>query len=130
MFDYINQKDPNRITVLADHQIQNCRLYREHIWAPARAMHEDIRSIAGWRRALVEIEDYDGRLYFPNGRPFNHPEIYELFPDVGNRWMGLFLEDDGTGLAPKRYASPKTFDRARVIGAYCAIHAMIPELTH
>ncbi|KUJ77226.1 hypothetical protein [Ruegeria profundi] len=130
MFDFINQKDPNRITVLADHQIQNRRIYREHIWAPARAMHEDVGSYAGWRRVLVEIEDYDGRLYFPDGRPFKHLEIYELFKDVGNRWMGLFLEDDGTGLAPKRYASTKTFDRVRIIGAYCAIHAMRRELAH
>lgn len=122
MIATIEQKDPTKITVLADHHITNRRIYREHIWAAARAMHVDVGSIAGWRRVLVEIEDYDGKLYFPDNRPFRHPEIFDLFPDVGNRWMGMFLEDDGTGTAPRRYATTKTYDRVRIIELYCRLY--------
>lgn len=111
-----------KIAVLADHQIANRRLYREHIWKPARAMHEEVGSYAAWRRVLVEIEDYDGRLYFPNQRPFRHNEIYEMFSDVSNRWMGLFLETSPCGTLPKRYASPLTYDRVRVIELYCRLY--------
>jgi len=71
--------DFNKITVLSDHHIANRRIYREQIWLPARAMHVEIGSYAAWRRVLVEIEDYDGRLYFQDERPFRHPEIFDMF---------------------------------------------------
>lgn len=121
MLTAISTKD-EKITVLADHHIANRKLYREHIWKPARAMHEEVGSFAAWRRVLVEIEDYDGRLFFPDQRPFRHEEICEMFPDVGNRWMGLFLEAAPCGTAPKRYASPITYNRVRVIELYTRLH--------
>ncbi|SPJ22785.1 hypothetical protein [Palleronia abyssalis] len=121
MLTAISTKD-EKITVLADHHIANRKLYRERIWKPARAMHEEIGSFAAWRRVLVEIEDYDGRLFFPDQRPFRHEEICEMFPDVGNRWMGLFLEAAPCGTAPKRYASPITYNRVRVIELYSRLH--------
>ncbi|MCQ0091390.1 hypothetical protein [Roseovarius sp. M141] len=124
MFPTITAKD-DKITVLADHHIANRRLYREHIWKPARAMHEEVGSFAAWRRVLVEIEDFDGRLYFPDQRPFRHQEIYEMFPDVGNRWMGLFMETAPCGTAPKRYASPITYNRVRVIELYCRLYSAV-----
>jgi hypothetical protein len=130
MLDHVRNSVPERLIVLGDHQISNRRIYKERIWAPAREMREIVGPIAAWRRVLVEIEDYDGRLYFPDRRPFRHDEIYEMFPDIGCRWMGLFLEDDGTGLAPKRYASPKTFDRIRVIELYCRLHLQNEALVH
>lgn len=120
----------DKIIVLADHHIANRKLYREHIWLPARAMHEEIGSLPAWRRVMVEIEDYDGRLYFPDQRPFRHPEILEMFSDVGNRWMGLFLEAAPCGTAPKRYASPITYNRVRVIEAYCRLHGASQGIAH
>ncbi|KPQ13488.1 MAG: hypothetical protein HLUCCO18_17620 [Rhodobacteraceae bacterium HLUCCO18] len=115
-------KKPEKILVLADHHIANRRIYREQIWQPAREMHEEVGSYAAWRRVLVEIEDYDGRLFYPDNRPYRHEEICEMFSDIGNRWMGLFLEADETGAAPKRYAIPKTYDRLRVIELYCRLY--------
>lgn len=111
-----------KITVLGDHSLSNRRIYREKVWKPARAMHAEIGSYAGWRRVLVEIETYDGRLYYPDQRPFHHQEIYELFSDVSNRWMGYFLEADLCGDAPKAYARPQTYDRLRVIELYCRLN--------
>jgi len=55
MLTAISTKD-EKITVLADHHIANRKLYRERIWKPARAMHEEVGSFAAWRRVLVEIE--------------------------------------------------------------------------
>lgn len=118
-------KKDDKITVLADHHIANRRLYREQIWNPARAMHREIGSYAAWRRVLVEIEDLDGRLYYPDQRPFRHPEIYEMFSDVNNRWMGLFLEAAACGTVPKRYANPQTFNRLRVIELYCRMYGCV-----
>lgn len=126
MITSISTKD-EKITVLADHHIANRKLYRERIWKPARAMHKEVGSFAAWRRVLVEIEDYDGRLFFPDARPFRHEEIFEMFPDVGNRWMGLFMEAAPCGNAPKRYASPITYNRVRVIELYSRIHGAAEE---
>ena len=111
-----------KITVLADHQLANRKTYRERVWKPARALHADIGSYPAWRRVLVEVEDYDGKLYLPDQRPYRHEEVYAIFSDISNRWMGLFLEDDGTGHAPKRYAKPQTYERLRLIELYCRLH--------
>ena len=100
-------KKPEKILVLADHHIANRRIYREQIWQPAREMHEEVGSYAAWRRVLVEIEDYDGRLFYPDNRPYRHEEICEMFSDIGNRWMGLFLEADETGGCAKALRHPQ-----------------------
>ncbi len=112
----------DKIIVLADHHIANRKLYRERIWLPARAMHEEVGSYAAWRRVLAEIEDYDGRLYFPDQRPFRHPEVTDMFPDVCNRWMAYVLEAAPCGTMPKRYPRPVTYDRLRLIECYCRLH--------
>jgi hypothetical protein len=117
-------KDPQKIYVLADHQIANRRIYREKIWAPAREMHGEVGSYANWLIVLEEIYEYDGQLYFTDGRPFRHPEIVELFPDICNRWMAYFLEADETDTAPKRYSKPMTYDRLRLIELYCRLNSV------
>lgn len=112
-----------RITVAADWQLANKRFYRERVWQPARALHEEIGSYANWRRVLNMVETYDGRLYLPDQRPWHHEEINDLFSDPTNRWMGYFLQADVTGEAPKSYS--QKFERLRAIELYCRL--MRPE---
>jgi hypothetical protein len=119
MKDYAT--DTQRILVASDWQLVNRRFYRDRVWTPARNMHADIGSFANWLTAFEMVYDFDGQLYFPDGKPWRHDELTELFPDDGCKWMSNFLRANAEGTAPYAY-SPK-YDRLRIVELYCRLNA-------
>lgn len=111
--------EQDRILVAADFQLASRTFYRTRIWTPAREVSTDLGSRAAWLEAITMLYEFDGRLYFSDGRAYRHPEIEDVFGDHGERWMGLFLEADASGQAPRRY-SYKT-ERLRLIEVYCRL---------
>jgi len=106
----------NTITVAGDFDLVRKSFYIDKVWKPALQVHEDIGSCARWLDALTMLYDYDGRLYFSNGKPYRHEEITDIFDDHDNRWMGLFLEADASGVRPKRFS--RKLERLRLIELY------------
>jgi hypothetical protein len=101
------------VWVVSDWQIANRRFYRERIWTPARRLHPEIGSYAGWLKVLELVDELDGQLYFNDERPWRHAEVGDLFPDDATKWIANFLAADASGDAPRAY-SPM-FDRVRCI---------------
>lgn len=109
MFD-----DPRIFVVPADWQLRDDAFYREKIWRPARA-----RNIARvpWLDALTLIYRYEGRIFLQSGKPFDLPDIDDVFSDPENRWMSRFLEADGDGTGPARLC--RVLPKLRLIALYC-----------
>jgi hypothetical protein len=114
--------DIKRILVAADWQLVNRRFYRDRVWNPARNMHVEVGSFANWMTAFEMVYDFDGCLFFPDGRLWRHQELTELFPDDANKWMSNFLKANADGSAPQAY-SPK-YDRLRIVELYCRMNAV------
>lgn len=108
-----------QILVAADHQLVSKAFYRERVWKPARAAHQDVRSRAAWLSALTLLYDYDGRLYFRDGRPYHPQDVDEVFTDPDNRWMTNFLKADESGNSPASLS--RMFERLRMIELYCRL---------
>lgn len=104
--------------VLADWEIRNPEIYRKRIWIPARA-----RKIARkpWLDALTLLFAYNGRVFWPSGRPFQIPEIDDVFTHAENRWMSDFLVADDSGTAPRQQS--RVIPRLRLIALYCDVTA-------
>lgn len=111
------QKD--RIIVAADHELQNKVFYIERIWKPARVENQVMRSRAAWIPALTMLYDHDGKMFYPDGRPYRHDEIQDVFPDQGNRWMDYFLAAKDDGETPKSFC--RKWERLRLIEVYCRL---------
>lgn len=105
-------------SVLATWEIRDRLIYRTRIWQPAQGF--DISRVQ-WLDALTELYAYDGRIFWKNGRPFNIPEVDDVFNDPENRWMSYFLEADSTGAAPQRYC--RIIPRLRLIALFCDVMA-------
>lgn len=95
--------------------------YLNRVWLPARKQHEKLGGTKTWLTALEMIDTYDGRLYFPDGRPFRHAGIVEVFSC--DRWLRDFLTPDETGAHYK--TMKRGFDRLRIIEAYCRLKSGI-----
>lgn len=108
-----------RVLVASDHQLVNKAFYRDQVWKPALKAHEDLRSRTAWLNALTLIYDYDGRLYFRDGRPYQPQDIDEVFNDPQNRWMSNFLKADPTGQRPVQ--TSRLLERLRMIELYCRL---------
>ena len=112
-------RDEDCILVAANYQLVNVGFYRERVWLPAREADKDLPSRMAWLDALYLIYDYEGRLYFSDKRPYNPPEIEEVFTDPSNRWMSYFLQADETGNRPALQS--RKFERLRMIELYCRL---------
>ena len=112
---------PDTFTVLADWEIRNPEIYQARIWAPARA--KKIARVP-WLDALTLIYAYEHRVFWPSRRPFDLPDIDNVFPDPENRWMSIFVQADATGRAPRRHC--RIIPRLRLIALYCDITAERP----
>ena len=110
---------PQRILVASDHQLVNKAFYRDQVWKPALQAHDDLRSRTAWLNALTLIYDYDGRLYFRDGRPYRPQDIDEVFNDPQNRWMSNFLKADTSGQQPAQ--TSRLLERLRMINLYCRL---------
>jgi len=104
-----------RITVADDWQLLLPDYVRKQIWTPARQLRDYVGSNSALLGVCTCLYDYDGRLYFPNGRPWHHEEIDDIFGDFGERWLSNFFAADETGKSPK-YKSGKN-ERLRVLHA-------------
>lgn len=109
----------DRILVAADYQLVNIGFYRERVWKPAVEADKDLPSRMAWLDALGLIYDYDGRLFFPDGRDYHPPEIDDVFADASNRWMSYFLKADESGEEPA--SQSRKFERLRMIELYCRL---------
>ena len=103
---------PNRFTAQYDWQLRQPRFYVERIWRPAVAERLARRL---WLPALTLVYDYDGAIRWPNGTPFEIPEIDELF-DPDNRWMSNFLRADASEQAPRSYS--RVYQKLRMIALF------------
>lgn len=108
-----------RILVAADFQLVHREFYTENVWRPAKRAHEQLQSRTLWLSALTMIYDYDGQLYFADGRPYHAKDIDEVFTDPSNRWMTDFLESDNSGNLPRRIS--RKLERLRMIELYCRL---------
>lgn len=115
----------DRIHVAADHQLVSKSFYTARVWKPAREAHKDLRGRGAWPDALTLILEYDGRLYFLDGRPYHPPDIDDVFTDPQNRWMSRFLKTNASGDAPAHFC--RDLERLRMIELYCRLrhHQMI-----
>ena len=102
--------------VPADWQLRDFTFYRSQVWKPAREKRIPRRS---WLDALTVIYRFDGRIFLHNGRPFEIPEVDDVFTDPENRWMSGFLQTDASGSAPRRRCS--VLLKLRMIALYCDI---------
>ena len=109
----------DRILVAADHQLVSKSFYINRVWGPAREAHKDLRGRTAWFNALTLPYDFDGRLYYPDRRPYHPPDIEEVFRDPQNRWMSRFLKADETGQAPAHYC--RDLEKLRLIELYCRL---------
>jgi hypothetical protein len=66
------------------------------------------------------IHDYDGRLYFPDERPYHPPDIDDVFTDPENRWMSRFLKADASGEAPAHFCFGD-LEKLRMIDLACRL---------
>lgn len=93
-----------RVIVPSDWQLANRKFYRERVWEPAREMHKDVGSFAGWIKMYEIIDERDGDFFFIDGRAWKPPFMTEVFPDASNKWMANFLAADASGTAPRAYS--------------------------
>lgn len=94
----------SRVIVPSDWQLASRKYYRERVWEPARVLHEDIGSYAGWIKVYEVIDERDGDFFFADGRAWKPAFMSEVFPDVANKWMANFLAADTSGTAPRAYS--------------------------
>jgi len=117
-----------RIFVAGNHDLIRKPFYRDRVWRPARDAHQDIGGRTGWLFALEAVYCFEGKLFWPHGRPFDIPVIDDVFDDHENRWMTNFLKADKTGEAPAMYS--RKLDRLRLIELYCRLlreHEELPR---
>ena len=107
------------IIVLSNHHLINKVIYKNCVWLPARSVHEELPGRASWLEALGLVYEYDGRLFFKNGKKYRLPEIDTVFTDPQNRWMTTFLKADETGADPA--CRSHQFERLRLIELYCRL---------
>ena len=103
------------IIVADDWQLLLPTFVKDQIWKPARALRDYIGGNGRLLNSCTCLYDYDGRLYFPNGRPWHHEEVDDIFGKHGERWLSTFFSSDETGQSPK-YKSSK-FERLRALHA-------------
>ncbi|MEM8563208.1 MAG: hypothetical protein AAGF57_13275 [Pseudomonadota bacterium] len=102
-----------RIIVADDWQLLLPDYVQSQIWTPARALRDYVGGIGALLNVCTCLYDYDGRLYFPNGRPWHHEDIDDIFGDHGERWLRNFLTCDEAEEGPK-FKSTK-FERLRAL---------------
>jgi hypothetical protein len=94
----------SRVIVPSDWQLASRKYYRACVWEPARKLHDDIGSYAGWIRVYNVIDERDGDFFFADGRAWKPAFMTEVFPDVTNKWMANFLAAGPGGTAPRAYS--------------------------
>jgi len=100
------------ILVAENFQLVSRIFYVENIWRPAREIHPNIGGRQGWLDSLYLINEYEGRLFFRDGKPYR-PQSVELIFTEDNKWMSDFLKADATGEFPKSYSKKR--ERLRMI---------------
>ncbi len=110
--------------VAANFQLVHKSFYVQRIWLPAREADKEFATSVAWFSALELLYKYDGQLIYPNGDPYEVPDIAEVFVDPENRWMRNFLEADSRGSLPKRFSGKH--ERLRLIELYCRLIQMEP----
>lgn len=119
--------DNQPFNVAANFQLVQKSFYIQRVWLPAREADKDLLSSVAWFSALELLYEYEGQLSFPNGDPYDVPDIAEVFVDPENRWMRNFLEPDESGKLPKRFSGKH--ERLRLIELYCRLIPLEPWST-
>ncbi|MEM9146748.1 MAG: hypothetical protein AAGC57_11150 [Pseudomonadota bacterium] len=104
-----------RIIVADDWQLLLPTFVKTQIWMPARALRDEVGGNGRLLSACACVYDYDGKLYFGNGRPWQHEEIEDIFGDYGERWLSNFFACDESGQNPRHRQNK--FERLRVLHA-------------
>lgn len=111
------------IYVSPNWELVDRKFYVECVWRPARQLHERLGGRTAWLTALKMLQAYEDRLYFPEGQRYLLSSIDTTFGDA--RWIGMFLEADASGEAPRVYT--RQYDRLRVIELYCRLKSDGPN---
>ncbi len=95
------------IYVAPDYHLVDRDFYLNRVWLPARQQHKKLGGTKAWLTALEMVDTYDGCLYFPDGKPFRHDGVTDVFST--DRWIRGFLQPDETGKHYKTQA--REYDR-------------------
>lgn len=118
----MNITQPDVVFVATAEQLSTPSYYRR-LWLSVRNLNI---CRLHWMDVIADtLRDYDGVICYPNGAPYEIPDIDEVFGNDPNmRWFGYYVESDVTGRLPATKA--RKVDRLRLLDLYFKIQ--FPEL--